>query len=538
MILHRSLWRLLAMLGRARLRWMFRGGRTARTIIFLVIGFMVIGLSMLGAIVRHFTMPRSDPSAMSIYLPVVLLTFCIANLIGAAGERAIAFTPAETDFLFPGPFTRRELLIYKIIKGIGAAMISAAVFGTFFWNYAPGWIAAYMACFLSLVFLQMLSIAIMLIALNISQRVLNRVRRFILAGILVVLAFAVEPIIAAAKTRDPTLIAHGLKQSAAVRVLLWPFEVFARIIAAPNIWPAAWMWIGVAVAMIAALLVAVMLLDAQYMEAAAAASRRRYEMVRQARMRGISMRATTSRLRAPMLPRLGGIGPIAWRQLTTAVRQSRGLLTLLVMIGIGAGIFVFTQRDGGNSIRPTFGVIMWASVMLANSLRFDFRGDIDLIDSLKALPLAPLTICAGEIIAPALVMSLFHFSIIVMAMIAAPQHTVYLISAAVLILPANFAMFAVENLMFLLFPTRFVTAAPGDLQGSGRMMMVMFLKMFVVAIVVIAAVGIGAIVHIFSGNWTAAVASTGVIMIVEVIALLTAMSAAFVRFDPHTQTPA
>jgi hypothetical protein len=181
---------------------------------------------------------------------------------------------------------------------------------------------------------------------------------------------------------------------------------------------------------------------------------------------------------------------------------------------------------------------MWASVMLANSLRFDFRGDIDLIDSLKALPLPPMTICTGEIIAPALVMSVFHAAIIGMALIAAPQHTGYLLAAATLILPANFVMFAVENLMFLLFPTRFATAAPGDLQGSGRMMMVMFLKMFVVALVVVAAVGIGAIVHRISGSWPAAVASTGVVMIVEVIALLTAMSAAFVRFDPHTQTPA
>jgi hypothetical protein len=176
--------------------------------------------------------------------------------------------------------------------------------------------------------------------------------------------------------------------------------------------------------------------------------------------------------------------------------------------------------------------------MIANSLRFDFRGDIDLIDSLKALPLSPLTICAGEIVAPAVVMSIFHFAIIGMALIASPQHFGYLIAAAVLVLPANLVMFAVENLMFLLFPMRFATAAPGDLQGSGRMMLVMFLKMFIVAIVVVAAVGIGAIVHAISGNFTAAVASTGVILVVEMIALLTAMSSAFVRFDPHTHTPA
>ena len=350
---------------------------------------LVIGAAMLGAIVRHYTQPRGDPSAVTIYLPTVLLTFCIANLIGAAGERAIAFTPAETDFLFPGPFTRRELLLYKIFKGIGAAAISAAVFGTFFWSYAPGWIASYMACFLSLVFMQLLSIAIMLMALNVTERVLNRVRRFILGGILVVLAFAVEPIIAAAKTRDPTLIAHGLKQSAAVRVLLAPFEVFGT-----NHCRAKCLARRVDVDRIGGRHVRRIVNrggvpDAQYWKHATNASRRRYEMAKQAQSAGWRCARPTRRLRAPTLPRWNGVGPIAWRQLTTALRQSRGLLTLLVMIGIGAGIFVFSQREEGNTIRPTFGVIMWASVMLANSLRFDFRGDIDLIDSLKSLPLAP-----------------------------------------------------------------------------------------------------------------------------------------------------
>jgi hypothetical protein len=55
---------------------------------------------------------------------------------------------------------------------------------------------------------------------------------------------------------------------------------------------------------------------------------------------------------------------------------------------------------------------------------------------------------------------------------------------------------------------------------------------------VIAAVGIGAIIHVVTDSWIAAVASTGVTLIVELIALLTAMSSAFTRFDPHTQTPA
>jgi hypothetical protein len=46
------------------------------------------------------------------------------------------------------------------------------------------------------------------------------------------------------------------------------------------------------------------------------------------------------------LPRWGGAGPIAWRQLIGAVRSSRALLILLIIIGIAAGTFVLQHRGG------------------------------------------------------------------------------------------------------------------------------------------------------------------------------------------------
>ena len=65
------------------------------------------------------------------------------------------------------------MLIYKIIKGIGTAAISGAVFGTFSGIMRRLRSPAYMACVLSLVFLQVLSIAIMLLALNVPSAVLE-----------------------------------------------------------------------------------------------------------------------------------------------------------------------------------------------------------------------------------------------------------------------------------------------------------------------------------------------------------------------------
>jgi hypothetical protein len=535
-LIHPAIITLLRLQLRAKFRWLFRGGRSGRSILFFAIGLLVMLAWIVPQVVQRALQGRSDPSRVRTFLPALLLTFCVANLVTAAGERAIAFTPAESDFLFPGPFTRRQLLIYKMIKSAGAAMLSAAIFGTFFWNYAPAWIVAFLCCFLALMFLQLLSMAIMLAALSITERAYNRVRRVIITLVLIVVAFGLAPVIATARTGGRVRIAAALQDSRPMRLLLAPFDVFGRVVAADTL-QHSFQWIGIAVMMVVACAIVVMILDAQYMDAAAAAGRRRYELVQRARTRGVAMRATNTRMRFPALPRLGGAGTIAWRQLTTAIRTSRGLLTLLVMVSLGAGIFVFTQREHERPLHAVAGVIMWASIMLANSLRLDFRGDVDLIDAIKALPLSPMTVCAGELVAPSILMTMFHLAVVGMAMIALPEDKSLLIAAAAIVLPANFVLFAVENLAFLIFPTRFASAGPGDLQGSGRMVLVMFLKMIAFSIAVGIAAGGAAIVYVLTHSYAATVASICSLLVAELVALILLMATAYVRFDPHIHTP-
>lgn len=539
-MIHPALTHLLRLQFRARFRWMFGGSNTrkVRGKLFMAIGVGVLLLSLAPSVVYRVMHDRKDPQSMRVILPIGMLAFVIASLISAAGERAIAFTPAETDFLFPGPFTRRELLGYKILKGAGTSLISSAIFATLLWQYAPSWIIAYLAAFLGLMFLQLLGIAIMLGAMSISEHAHTRMRRFVLIAALVIGAAALAPVIAAARGGGSIDLAAQLQQSPAMRIVLAPFSVFGNILAAPNSGLSALKWIGAAGAMVLGLLAIVMRLDVFYLDVSANAGRRRYERFQRARTRGIGVQATNTHFRPPMLPCLGGIGPIAWRQLTTAVRQSRGLLTLLVIIGIGAGIFAYTQRDkDGTALHSIGGVLLWASVMLSNTLRLDFRGDVDLIDSLKALPIAPIAVCAAEIVAPALLMTTFHLSVIAMAAFAAAGKMDLLVLAAVLALPVNLLLFAIENLMFLLHPTRFVSSGPGDLQGSGRTMMLMFVKLLILSLALGLAGGFGALTHVFTNSLAAAGAAALVVMIIEIAAMLALMAAAFKRYDPSIHTP-
>src|ERR1700683_3349846 len=100
-----ALFTLLRLHFRGKLRHSLRGARTFRGMIFLVLGTLVL-CSWLGpSLYRALHAQRADPQMVRIIAPFAILGFCVSNLFASFGENAIAFTGAEVDFLFPGPFT-------------------------------------------------------------------------------------------------------------------------------------------------------------------------------------------------------------------------------------------------------------------------------------------------------------------------------------------------------------------------------------------------------------------------------------------------
>ena len=98
------------------------------------------------------------------------------------------------------------------------------------------------------------------------------------------------------------------------------------------------------------------------------------------------------------------------------------------------------------------GVIFWITFMLANLLRFDFRGDLDQIDTLKALPVPAAAIASAQLVAPVAVLSIYQM--VLLTSIGVMLHTAFYKLALVMLfaLPLNAMLIAVENLIFLIFP--------------------------------------------------------------------------------------
>lgn len=550
-----ALWKLMRLQGRGLLRRIYRG---AQSPLFFVLGILIFALWMSSAAMSARFQRRADPENVRAVVPLVLLGVCLLSSVTGATDKAIAFTPGEVDMLFPGPFGRRQLLLYKLAKSTFAAGLTAAVLAVAMLRFASFWLAGYVAMFLALLLVQFLSTALVLVGQTVSQRAYTRGRRVVLIVVAVAAVVGVRAVLAGHSTGGPdrvdwTRMAQHFARTDAGRVLLWPFALFGRTMTAGSL--AEMLGWAAQAALVDALLLAVVVkLDANYLEAAVGASQRRYERLRRARAGGVMTVAArgTARRRLPQPPFLGGAGPIAWRQLTAAARSGRGLIIALLILAVSVGPFFVASRQPDPSRGPvgqqasSMGGLLTAlagiSVVLASMLRFDFRADLDPMETLKALPLRPSAVAAGQLVAPVVVLTVIHW--LLLAAIAAtfdpaaaPRPALWV--AAALAGPFNLLLFACENLIFLLSPSRPTAVGPGDFQVIGRQMFALALRTMLVGIGAGVAAGFGIVTYVLAGNSPVVLAVvTGSILVAETAALVPAIGHAFRRFDPSVHMPA
>jgi hypothetical protein len=252
-----------------------------------------------------------------------------------------------------------------------------------------------------------------------------------------------------------------------------------------------------------------------------------------------------ARWRLPQLPYARGAGPIAWRQATSALRNGRGMLMMLLILAVAVGPAVFAARkdDGGGGGGASsvsgiaVGAMAWITLIVGAWLRFDFRGDLDQLDYLKSLPVAPWAMAAGQIVTPTLLMTLCHLLIVAGVTAAAGHADRVLLFAAVVCLPFNAMLFAIENLIFLLFPTR-AAANPADFQGYGRQILLLFAKGLLTLIAAGVAAALATVVHLLTDSWGATMATAGLVMTAIAAALIPAVGWAYARFDVSGDVPA
>jgi hypothetical protein len=155
------------------------------------------------------------------------------------------------------------------------------------------------------------------------------------------------------------------------------------------------------------------------------------------------------------IPRLGGAGPLVWRQLRGARRYWGSLLTAMIAPAVLACAPCFVIADPYVAFLSTTGALaFYTFLLLPTALRFDFRRDLDRLALLKGLPIRPAAAAIGQTLAPVLLATAFQTGILTFAAAARSLPPYYAAVAMLVMVPLNVLVFGLDNLIYLLYPHR------------------------------------------------------------------------------------
>lgn len=474
--------------------------------------------------------PEAMREYIANFMPLGLLAACLFTVFVSTGP-AIYFSANEINFLFTGPFRRRDLVIYKFATYCVGAIVSALIITVLIPPRASTMIAAFSGTLLTLLFIQLSSAAIRVFALAYGS---GRFAQFRWPAIAIALAVSGAALFYAMVVNGMNVIdvASGFRQSWIGSIILAPFTVFAKVLLADGAGDLA-LWAGIAIALNIALIAVTVVLDEQTSERSLSENRRLNERWLRVKQGGSFWASdkTTGRS-ARRAPDLGGLGPIAFRQAINAFRNSGRVI--LVFLGIAALTGpLLAGAEMMTATSSTIGLLyFFVAFVLPRTLVCDFRGELGRMEHYKALPIAPWRICAGQLIMPVLLSSALQL-VVIFSVIPFLDLTSAVILGAmtIYVLPFNLLLYGLENLVFLFFPSKLVPVGRVDFDFLGRTLVDFVLKTFVIFTALGLARIAGLVAQRITGeNWFSFGAASWLVLTVIGLMSIPALALAFRRF--------
>lgn len=532
--MERSLWLLLRLRFAGWTRRVLRSLRTWKGLLFLLVASLFV-LPPLAMALAPGLLIDTQVAVIEQHGPLAMLVYCVLNVLLSSGERAVNYSATEIDFLFAGPYRPRQVLLYKIAGGLIGALLSAALLTVLFHFHTRAIVPAFVGIYLALVMLYVFTISVSLFASTVGALAFDRRRKVLLVVAVGLVGLAFVQVGEGVLHLTPGEILTRMEESRVGRVVVAPFVPFIRAFTAARLWPDLVLWASVCLAIDAAMVALVVALSSRFYEATVLANEKVYERLR--RVRGASAWTAGERFRfeLPMLPRLGGIGPVAWRQGTSATRSLGRLIAGACLFLIPVIIAVIAWDPGpGNLALPIMpiAVPVCISLVAPSLIGFDFRPDVGRMDVLKSLPIDPKRLIVGQVMTPVFLMTLAQW--LALGVVAAKfrPDTSLCVSVLLLTIPVNLFLFEIDNLFFLWYPADWIPVNSVDFQSLGRQIILTLARVACVGLMIAVAATFGAATYwLFDGRWSVTVAVAWISMLGFDLALLPLLAQAFESFD-------
>jgi hypothetical protein len=509
----------------------FAGLREPRRAIVLLLSLALLSLFVtLQSLGRSTTLLATGArDSLSLLFAVLLVTSAANGLL----QRGLTFLPADVDFVFPGPFARHEIVLYRLVTLYPVALLSSALFLLFFRHAAGNLLRAYAGIVLLQFVAAHLQAISGLLAVRASEARLARIRGPARAFVYLLAVGGAIAFLGAALGISEL----GSDLLPALRGSVWSWLLAPALAAADLVvgdsLAGALRPAFVLVATALATGAIAIFLPVDFLEASLGTTergaRRRADVGRG--VVGAEPHHAAVRSRAPTVL-LRGASALAWKNLVTASRSWRYLLLGVAFMGFYTALMMARVKGpgGGGGVfdAVAFGA-MWP-LLMHQYLAFDFRRDLDAIPLLRQLPASPFAVAFAQVAVPSLLcLALQGFGLLAVAIVA-PFPPFGFVLAAVAFPPITLLVMTVTNLGFLLFPTRQGAAGRGRGAVPAASGVAIF-NMIVLALLLAPAFAVGWW-RVLAGDPTWLAVTFGAATLLAIDALMLALlGGAFVRFD-------
>ncbi len=519
----------MALQARAWFRRQVTGGSRARRVVrFVAIG--LFALWVLSRAAQGFVFDTAIPTQVILdKAPYYIAILAAIPLVFGNEDRALAFSPAEIDFLFPGPFSRRDLVLYKLAR-VAIASLFGGLLGVIGLSTFIGFWPA-----------RLLGAALGLFAVNLFATVITLAREIVAERVYKAIRWVAAIVVLGAVLGAAFEIGGGSAQAriagTVVAVALAPARVFAHILAAQSLAELG-LWSAIGMALDGALVGAILLLDKGYVQAALRASERRQRLLDRV-SKGTIFLASSKPQTAMELRGLAVLGPpgaIVRRQAVSAWRTSR---SWMLRLAVGLGFYgFFLSRTAMGAAPVLSSMAMFLVILFPQMMRFDFRGDVDHLDGLKALPISFRAVTLAQLAVPTVLFTALATMLGILGGLWLGLSFASMAMIALAIPPLALGIIALENFVFLLLPTRlFVPGQGGTLFFSARRMILMLLRLLLFTVGGGVGAGVAFLAWSITRSMTAAYFAAWLVAVVVALLLTEAVARAFRSFDVSLDMP-
>ena len=467
---HPALQQLAGLLSGAKWQMFVRRMRSPRRLVLsgiaIILGAVWMGQTLIGMLFRQ----PADPERIRLWIPMSLLGYGLWHVLKTFTKKpveAFEWTPTEKEWLIAAPFTRQQLISFRFASIAKAAVIKAACFTLIMMPDLHILPLAFVGMMLALIFLDLMRMAVEVVAWGVAPQTFRRLRVAVLAlaagaGVSALSVGFYGP--ASITARSATLlglimkVVNGLIYTTLTtmpgQIALKPFVKFSRIILAERLSLAVIGNVLAAIALVGGFAWLLIRLDRWFLDRR---NQREVDSFASCLVEADPAKSQSSRKdREFKVPaRMRGIGTLIWRQTHGIFNYPAEVAVSMILPGILSLLPISVATTTGSMLLQVIGsLVFYSFLLMPSALRFDFRRDVDRLSVLRALPIGAWATTISQLATPVIACSIFQLAVLFVALLLKPFPPLWLLYAMLLLVPVNALIFSLENLIFMLFPYR------------------------------------------------------------------------------------